>query len=135
MDPDPKHGLPELGLAMHLHLAGGSPLDDAAGDGSLHLTSPGIQDSEEAMSGLVDSSTERQKTECRMTEPRMTEWRKTQHQMTERRMTERQMTERRMTERQIRRNDEWLNAEWAECRKWHEFLHISFIYSKHCLEL
>ncbi len=126
--------LPELGLAMHLHLAGGSPLDDAVGDGGLHLTSPAIQDSEEATSGVVDSPTERRKTKHQMTKHRMTERWKTKHQMTERGMTECwmtecQMTEHRMTEGQKRRNDEWLNTEWTEHRKWHEFLQISFIYS------
>ncbi len=84
---------------------------------------------------LIDSPNECQKTERWMTEHRMTEHQMTERQMTECRMTERQMTERRMTKCRKRPNVEWLNAEWTEHWKWHEFLHIFFIYSKHCLEL
>jgi hypothetical protein len=78
-----------------------------------------------------------------MTERQMTERQKTQHQMTEHQMTERWMIERRMAERRIterrmtkgkkKNNDEWLNAERTQRRKWQEFWHITFIYSKHCL--
>jgi hypothetical protein len=74
-------------------------------------------------------------TERSKTERRMTECRKTQHRMTECRMTERRMTEHRMTKCRKRPNVEWLNAEWTERRKWHVFLHITFIYIKHWLEL
>ncbi len=77
--------------------------------------------------------TERQKTQHQMTEHQMTERWMTERRMTERRIKERRITERRMTKCEKRPNDEWLNAERTERRKWQEFWHITFIYSKHCL--